>query len=443
MNYVIIGGDAAGMSAAMQIIRNDSDAKVTTLEKGGIYSYGQCGLPYTISRVIPSTEKLIARSVETFRDKYGINAQIYHEVQNVIPEEKVVQGINSHTGETFAYEYDKLLIASGASPVVPKWKGVDLKRVFTLKTIPDANSILEELDDNINNVTVIGGGYIGLEMAENFKMLGKNVRMIQRGSQLGSIFDEDMAELIHEEAIKHGIELNTNENVLSLNGDKFVESVQTDRGEYDTDLVLIAIGARPNTTFVKDTGLAFGVKGAIQINRYMQTNIEDVYAAGDCAVQYHMVKGQDDYIPLGTTANKQGRLAGLNMVGKSRTFAGVTGSSIIKFMDLSLGRTGLSEKEAHALKIPYETVKITTKHIAGYYPGADPIHIKLVYRSDNHLLLGGQLIGKAGVDKRVDVLATGLYNRMSVNELEDLDLCYAPPFNGAWDPIQQAARRVR
>ncbi|MEK3886412.1 CoA-disulfide reductase [Bacillus sp. FSL K6-3431] len=441
MKYIIIGGDAAGMSAAMQIVRNDKKAEIITLEKGGIYSYGQCGLPYTISGIIPSTDALIARSFDTFRNKYGINAKIYHEVNKVDPEKKIVYGINTLTSEKFKYTYDKLLIATGASPLIPDWKGRELERVHSLKTIPDAEKIIKNIQDDIKDVTIVGGGYIGLEMAESFKEIGKHVRIIQRGQQLAKIFDEDMAFLIQKEAMKHEIDVLTNENVLALKGKQTVGSVQTDRNEYNTDLVLIAIGMKPNTGFLKDTGIILGVKDAIQVNRNMETNIKDIYAAGDCAVHYHIVKEMDDYIPLGTTANKQGRIAGLNMVGNQRSFAGVTGSSIIKFMDLSLGKTGLSEKEAHSLNIPFEIVKLETNNIAGYYPGGKPIHIKLVYRKDNHSLLGGQVIGEAGVDKRIDVLSTALFNRMTMRSLEDLDLCYAPPYNSTWDPIQQAARR--
>lgn len=442
MKYVIIGGDAAGMSAAMQIVKYEKDAKIVTLERGAIYSYGQCGLPYTISGLVPSTDDLIARSVETFRNKYGIDARTYHEVQTIDPKTKTVAGRDIQSGKIFRLSYDKLLIASGASPIVPDWKGIDLRGVYTLKTIPDANQILQNLRDDIQNVTIIGGGYIGIEMAESFRTLGKSVRLIARGTYVGKIFDPEMAQFIHEQAKKHQIELIVNENVTSIEGDRSVEAIRTDRSLYKTDLVLISAGVKPNTSFIQETGITSGIKGAIQTDRYMETNVKDIYAAGDCTLQYHMVKGQDDYIPLGTTANKQGRIAGLNMVGKPREFRGVTGTSIIKFMDLSLGKTGLSEQEAQKLHIPYEAVKIEAQDIARYYPEARPIHIKLIYRSDNYRLLGGQIIGEKGVDKRLDVLSTALFNQMTVRELEDLDLSYAPPYNGSWDPIQRAARKA-
>jgi|SRR5690625_5289 len=442
MRYVIIGGDAAGMSAAMQLRKFDSNAEVITLEKGTIYSYGQCGLPYVISELIPSTDHLIARSPETFRQKYNIDARTNHDVHQINPKSKTVSGQHTISKETFKITYDKLLIASGASPTSPNWEGVNLSGVHMLKTIPDAHKMMDDLHEDIQNVTVIGGGYIGLEMAESFRMLGKKVSLIHRSPFVGKIFDSDMAQYIHDEAIKHDIELVVNESVTDLNGKDAVTSVETDQSTYSTDLVVISTGIDPNTAFIKDTGINTGIKGAIKTNHYMETNIKDIYAAGDCALQYHLVKEQDDYIPLGTTANKQGRIAGMNMAGHPRKFQGITGSSIIKFMDLSLGKTGLSENEAERLNIPYKSVKIKATDIAGYYPNAQPIHIKLVYQKDNRRLLGGQIIGEKGVDKRVDVLATALFNKMKVDDIEDLDLSYAPPYNGAWDPIQRAARRA-
>ena len=443
MNYVIIGGDAAGMSAAMQIIRNDKEAKVVTLEKGEIYSYAQCGLPYVISGVIASTEKLIARDISTFRDKYGIDAKTHHEVTKIDTENKIVHGIHTSENEAFQYKYDRLLIATGVRPVMPDWEGNNLQGVHLLKTIPDAHRILETLQEqNVEQVTIIGGGAIGLEMAETFGELGKKVRMIERNEHIGTIYDADMAAYIHEEAAKYNIEILTNENVKAFKGKEKVEFVETDKGTYKTDLILVSVGVQPNTEFVNGTAIRTNKKGAIEVNAYMQTNVEDIYAAGDCATHYHIIKETHDHIPIGTTANKQGRLAGLNMIDKRRAFKGTLGTSIIKFMRLILARTGLSEKEASGLKIPYKTVKVDTTSMAGYYPNATPLYVKLVYRSDTKQLLGGQVIGEEGVDKRIDVIAMALFHKMSIHDLEDVDLSYAPPYNSVWDPVQQAARRA-
>jgi NADPH-dependent 2,4-dienoyl-CoA reductase/sulfur reductase-like enzyme len=443
MKYCIIGGDAAGMSAAMQIVRNTKNADITVLEKGGIYSYGQCGLPYVIGRLIPSTEKLIARSIDTFRDEYGMDARTFHEATAVDTASKIVSGIHTKTGESFEVPYDKLLIATGVRPVIPKeWTGAHLRGIYCLKTIPDAEALMAGLKKDVQNVTIIGGGYIGLEMAENVKKLGKNVRIIQRGKQIGSIFDEDMAAHIHEEVHKHGIELCVEEEVFGFKGDDHVQFVKTAKKDYPTDLVIVAVGVTPNTDFLSDSGISMNDQGVIIVNEHMETSIKDVYAAGDCATHYHRVKKVNDHIPLGTTANKQGRIAGLNMCGKTKSFKGIVGSSIIQFMDLTLGKTGLSNKEAEKLKFPFDEIKITAKNHAGYYPDAKKLEIKLTYHKDSKKLLGGQIIGAEGVDKRIDVLATALYHEMTVEELEDLDLSYAPPYNGSWDPIQQAARRL-
>lgn len=441
MKYVIIGGDAAGMSAAMQIVRNDQEAEVITFEKGEIYSYGQCGLPYVIGGKVPSTNDLIVRSVDTFREKYGINAYTHTEVKKVDEKEKKVYGIHTKTGEGFSHSYDKLLIATGASPNQPDWPGVELGHVHLLKTIPDAKKIQESLQDEIQNVTIVGGGYIGLEMAENFLQLGKRVRIIQREGQLASLFDEDMATHIHEKAKRKGIELCLEEEVEALIGEENVREIHTNKGTYETDLVLLATGVHPNTRFLEGSGVKVGIKGAIEVNAYMETNVKDIYAAGDCALHYHRIKQKNDYVPLGTTANKQGRIAGLNMLEKGVPFQGIVGSSIIQFFELTLGRTGLTEKEAKELHFPYEVIAFQSKSHAGYYPQAEDLYLKLLYRKDSGMLLGGQIIGKQGVDKRIDVLATALYHKMTVHELEDLDLSYAPPYNSVWDPIQQAVKR--
>lgn len=443
MKFIIIGGDAAGMSAAMQIVRNSSEHQITVLEMGEVYSYGQCGLPYVISNKIDSTDKLIARTQFEFKEKYGIDARILHEVRQVDTRNKQVNGINHANGEKFNLSYDRLLIATGVSPVIPEWDGAQLSGVFTLKTIPDAKQIMESLQSNVKNVTVIGGGYIGLEMAESFVELGKKVTIIERNEQLAKIFDAEMAELIHEEAKNHNIVLRMGESVEAFLGKEHIEYVKTDKGEIETDLVLIAIGVRPNTSFLNKTGIMTSVNGAIQVNAYMQTNIEDIYAAGDCATQYHRIKEKDDHIALGTHANKQGQIAGLNMINIPKTFKGVVGTSIIKFFRLSLGRTGLSEREAKLLNIPYQTVTIKTSDIAGYYPNAKKMTLKLVVHNESHKILGGQIIGEKGIDKRIDVLATALFHSMTTEQLLDLDLAYAPPYNGVWDPLQQAARKIK
>lgn len=440
MHYVIIGGDAAGMSAAMEIVRNDPDAQITTLEKGHIYSYGQCGLPYVVGKHVPSSTDVIARSVEMFRSKYGIDAKTGYKVTKVDHINKTVSGEILQTKENFILNYDRLLIATGATPVIPKWDGGHLLGIHTIKTIPNTEAIISDLE-NVQQVTIIGGGYIGLEMAENFVGIGKKVRIIQRSNQLAGIFDNDVASFIHEHAKGNNIEVLLNEEVQSLKGVNRVNTVITDKGSYPTDLVLVAVGVKPTTEFLKGTGIEMQLNGAVVVNNHLETNLDSIYAAGDCATHFHRIKELNDYIPLGTTANKQGRIAGLNMIGQRTEFKGIVGTSIMKFFNLALGKTGLSEKEAKKLGISYEVHVQESTDIAGYYPGKETMHIKLIYSVGDQQLLGGQIIGGNGVDKRIDVLATALYHQMTFSELLDLDLAYAPPFNGVWDPLQQLAKR--
>ncbi|MFQ3545110.1 FAD-dependent oxidoreductase [Halobacillus rhizosphaerae] len=444
MKVVIIGGDAAGMSAAMQIVRNSEDQEhnIITLERGEIYSYGQCGLPYVLSGNVDSTDDLIARNPETFRNKYGIDSRILHEVTRVDCDHRVVYGVNHKTGKDFEESYDRLLIATGADPVFPPWEGRNLKGIHTLKTIPDLKGIMDNMDPSVERVTIVGGGYIGLEMAEAFVKQNKQVQMIDRGTQVAKIFDEDMGKFIHEEAERHGVKLTLGESVEGFGGTDHVQTITTDQGNYDTDLVLVAVGVAPNTAFLEGTGVYTSYHGAIEVNAFMETSILDIYAAGDCATQFHRIKQQNDYVPLGTHANKQGQIAGLSIVNIRKPYKGMVGTSILKFFDLTLGRTGISSREAEQDHFPIKTVTLNSTHAAGYYSKDDPMTLKLLYHEEKRTLLGGQIIGKAGVDKRIDVLATALYHEMTIDDLVDLDLSYSPPYNSVWDPIQQAARRA-
>ncbi|MEK5330403.1 MULTISPECIES: FAD-dependent oxidoreductase [unclassified Lysinibacillus] len=439
MKFVIIGGDAAGMSAAMEIYRNVPGAEITSLERGFIYSYGQCGLPYVVDGRISSTKRLIARDVETFRDKYGIDARVGHEVEHIDVENQLVVGTQA-SGEPFEIAYDKLLIATGADPIIPVQKGADLAGIHKVKTIPELEDLLADLTPNIEQVTILGGGYIGLEMAETIRACNKKVRLIQRGNQVANILDEELVKHVHEEAKKQGIELLLNTNAEAFEGTTRVERIKTDKGTLDTDLVIVASGIKPNTQFLDGTNIVLAKNGAIVVNRHLETSVENIYAAGDCATHFHIVKERLDYVPLGTTANKQGRLAGLNMSGKFAPFRGIVGTSILKFFDLTIATTGINERTAKELGFEYEAYKISARHIAGYYPGAQRMFIKIVVRKRDQQLLGAQIVGPAGVDKRIDVFATALYNKMTLPDLLDLDLAYAPPFNGVWDPLQQAAR---
>ncbi|MCD8510928.1 MAG: FAD-dependent oxidoreductase [Bacillus sp. (in: Bacteria)] len=441
MKVLIIGGDAAGMSAAMQIVRNRKDAEITVLEKGYYYSYGQCGLPYYIGGLIDSTDKLIARSRDTFQEKFGIDARVGNEVQTIDTDEQMVSGVDHNTGKTFQLKYDKCLIATGASPIFPKdWKGADLQGIHVLKTIPDAEKIVEDMKEDVLSVTVIGGGYIGLELAENLVERGRKVQIIE-GKRLGNMYDEEISSQIHKKAETKGISVSVGEFVEGFQGVEKVEAVVTDKGIHRSDMVIVAIGVKPNSQFAGKAGISLHSSGAILVNSAMETSVPNIYAAGDCATQYHRLKMRDDYIPLGTHANKQGQVAGSNIAGLSKNFQGIIGTSIVKFFDVTIGRTGLSEQEAKSLSIPYDTIEFTARPHSGYFPDSDELFMKLLRHKETDGFLGVQIIGKTGVDKRIDVAATALYHEMKVSDLTNLDLSYSPPYNGVWDPLQQAARR--
>lgn len=439
--FLIIGGDAAGMSAATQIRRLNPDAEIFAFEKGSTLSYAQCGLPYYIAGVVPEAKELIARTPEQFKEKYGIHVYIRHEVIKIDPQDRSILVRNLDEGVEERFPYDSLLIATGGHAIFPNWEGRDLKGVFPLKDIEDAYRIKSWLNqEKVERVVIIGGGYIGLEMAEAFHLLKKEVTVIDLAPQLAGTFDPDMAVFAKEELEKHGMTVALEEEVLSLEGEEGrVRGVRTKGGFYPADLVLVAIGILPNSYLAKEAGIELGIKGAIRVNERMETSIPDIYAAGDCAVQYHRIKEREDYIPLGTTANKQGRIAGTNMGGGEAYFAGVVGTAIMKVVDISMGRTGLNEKEAAGLEIPYAVVSIRSRDHAHYYPDAQRLHLKLLYHQENRKLLGAQIVGRHGVDKRIDVLATALFHGMRIDDLQALDLSYAPPFNSVWDPVQQAS----
>lgn len=440
MKYVIIGGDAAGMSAAMEIYRNDPEAEITTIERGMDYSYGQCGLPYVINGQVESTEEVISKKPEVFQQKYKMDTRVLHTVTAIDPERQVVSGVLTNTEQSFSISYDKLLIATGADSKKMKLEGRELKGIRSLKDIPDTNAIIEEIQ-KIEQVTIIGGGYIGLEVAEVLNSLGKKVRILTHGPQIASFLDSEMAKFIQDKAIENKIEIVYNEKLIRYKGEDWVTGIQTAETIYPTDYIIEAVGVSPNTTFLNNTGIQLAKNGAIHVNRHMETTLKNVYAAGDCATHFNRMKQSEDYIPLGTTANKQGRIAGLNMVGIKDEFAGIVGSSILKFFDLSIGKTGLNEKEVKKQQLQYETFTQELNNIASYYPDGTPMTVKMIWEKDSTRVLGIQIIGGSGVDKRIDVGATALYHQMKLRDLLDLDLSYAPPFNSVWDPLQKIAKR--
>jgi NADPH-dependent 2,4-dienoyl-CoA reductase/sulfur reductase-like enzyme len=444
VKIIIIGGVAAGMSAASKIRRLNEGAEVTVYEKGRFLSYGACGLPYYISGDSDDYRKLIARTEEQFA-KMGIRAFTRHEVVKVVPSAKQVMVKNLDTGKVFLDRYDRLMIATGSRPVVPPVKGRDLAGVHVLKSLEDGIALRKAArDPAVRDVAIIGGGYIGIETAEAMVQLGKRVRIIEMGDRILRTFEPEMTALAEKELADNGVNLHLSERVEEITGTGGKASgVRTDKGAYPADLVLMAAGMRPATDFLRGTGLMMADNGAIIIDREMRTSLPDIYAAGDCAVVYSRVAEENTYIPLGTTANKMGRLAGVNLLGGREKFIGTLGSAAVKVFGLEMARTGLSEEEAKKLAVDYGTVVVTASDHPAYYPDPTDIVLKLIYEKKTGVLLGAQGVGRKGVVLRIDVFAVAIHNRMTAQEMGMVDLCYAPPFAGVWDAVHIACNAVK
>lgn len=439
MKIIIIGGTAAGMSAAAKVKRLQPEYDVLVFEKTPVVSLGACGLPYYVGDFFNDTERLIARTPEAFR-KTGVELFTEHEVTDVDIEKQVVTVLNLTTGQTHQESYDQLMVASGASPILPPIKNLELKGVHTLKTLQDGQDIKQlATNEQVKEVVIVGAGFIGLELAEAMHRLGKHVRIIQLDNRvIPDAFDTEVTAIMEEELINQGIQLNLDEFVTELQGRDTVQQVITNKGVYPADLIIIATGVKPNTQFLPLDSFDTLGNGALVIDEFGKTSQPNIYSAGDCASVYHRVRKENVFIPLATTANKLGRLVGENLAGKELTFQGTLGSSAVQVMSLEAGRTGITEKEAIDLGVPYKTVWIHDKNQTDYYPGQSPIHVKLVYHAETKVLLGGQIIGAKGAVLRVDVLATAIQKEMTTDELGMLDLCYAPPFARTWDVLNVA-----
>ncbi|MGL5054698.1 MAG: CoA-disulfide reductase [Fusobacteriaceae bacterium] len=442
MKIIIIGGVAAGMSAAAKASRLNKDAKITVYEKTDIVSWGACGLPYFVGDFYSSPDNMIARRPEDFV-KAGMDLRINHEILSVNPDKKVITVKNLKNGEIFEDTYDKLMVATGAHAIIPPIKNVALENVSTLKEFADGINLKKiAMDEKIQNIVIIGAGYIGLETVEAMAHLGKkSIRNIQLSSRiLIESFDEEITDVLQEEIKTHkDVSLHLNEIVLEfkdINGK--ISEIITDKGVYPCDLAIIATGIRPNTAFLKDTGIKMLPNGALIIDEHGKTSIDSIYSAGDCATVYHSVMKENVYIPLATTANKIGRVVGENLAGVETSFKGTIGSACVKVMDMEAGRTGITENDAKKMGIDYKTVFIKDKNQTNYYPGQTDIWVKLIYDAQTRVLLGGQIAGKKGAVLRVDTLATAITCKMTVDDLGMLDLCYSPPFARTWDVMNVA-----
>jgi CoA-disulfide reductase len=445
MKIIIIGGVAAGMSAAAKAKRLAKDSEITVYEKTDVVSWGACGLPYYVGGFFDNPKTMIARSAEKFIES-GIDMKIKHEVLSVDPSSKKIKVKNLKNGDVFEDSYDKIMIATGASAIIPPIKNVKLNNVFTLKDFQDGTDLKEAVaKDENKNIVIIGAGYIGIEAMEAMVHLGKNVRVIQLDDRLlPESFDKEITDIMEEEIRSHkNIDLNLDEIVKELDGENKVERVITNKGCYKSDIVIIATGVRPNTQFIKETGIKMLPNGAIIIDDHGKSSIDDIYSAGDCATVPHRVKRENVYIPLATTANKIGRTIGENLAGKDSSFFGTLGSAAVKVLDLEAGRTGISEADAQNMKLDYSTVFIKDKNQTGYYPGQENIYIKIIYEKNSKIILGGQIVGKKGAVLRIDVLATAIHNKMTTEDLGMLDLCYAPPFARTWDALNVAGNAAK
>lgn len=441
---VIIGGDAAGMSAASKVRREQPEREILVFERSKYTSYSACGIPYYISEIVETYKELIVRSPEEFQDKYNIQVKTQHEIIAVDTDNKKVKVVNLENGIEFWESFDQLLIATGGKAYCPDVEGHDADGIFGIATLKSGIKLENYLDAHKpKTAVIIGGGYIGLEMAEALLVRGLKVSLINRAPQVMNTLDPDMGKIVSEAVVNLGVTLYSGEELKYFKTvNNKVVAVVTEKRELETDIVILGMGSSPNTTFLKDSKIALGIKDAIRVNALMQTNIEDVWAAGDCTETLHLISRQHVYIALGTIANKTGLVAGSTIAGEKISFPGVVGTAVCKVCKYEVARTGLLEKDLVKLKIEYVTAITKSKTRAGYYPGAKDIKVKLLAEKNSGRLLGAQIIGEEGAAKRIDVLATALTYNLTLQNIIDLDLSYAPPFSPVWDPVQTAARKL-
>lgn len=439
MKVVIIGGVAAGMSAAAKFKRLSPNDDVVVYEKGDIVSFGACGLPYYVGGFFDDSREMIARTPEQFKES-GVEIHIKHEVIDVDFSNKKLKVKNLNTNEILEENYDKLMIASGARAIIPPIKNINLENVVTLKSMEDGNKLRDLMaNEDYKKVAIIGAGFIGLEAVEAAKHKGKEVTVIQLQDRvLQEVFDKDITELLEEELRDNDVNLLLSETVVELIGDGRVSKVKTNKREIDADIVILATGVKPNTDFLKSDEIKMLKNGALVVDSYGRTSVEDVYSAGDCATINNLITGKESYVPLATGANKLGRIVGENLAGQNNSFQGSMASSCIKVMNMEAARTGLSEKEVKELGFDYKTKFITDMNQTSYYPGRERIYIKLIYDAHTKVIYGGQVAGYKDAVQRCNVIAACIYAKMTTDQLGMLDLCYSPPFARTWDALNVA-----
>lgn len=445
MKIVIIGGVAAGAKAAAKSRRLLPDAEIDIFTQDTHVSYSACGLPYYIEGNFEDWRKLIIRSVEEF-EKNNIHVHLQNRVTKILPTDKKIVVRNLNTNELKFINYDKLVIATGSAPKLNDFSNLNLKNIFTLRTLEDG-VIIRETMEKVHNITIIGGGYISIELLEAFVKNGKNVVLIEKMPYILSVFDEDISSLIQNyilENCDNRVKLITDDIVNEFIGEEEVKGILTAKGSgFETEMVIICAGVRPVVDIAEDAGIALGITGAIKVNSRMETSIPDIYACGDCTEKINIISNTPVWIPLGSTANKEGRVAAVNLCGGSEDFEGILGSAVTRYMDLNISMTGLSEKLAQ--KLGYDTVSVivTKKDKAGYMPEVENITLKLIADRRSHRILGAQAIGCGDADKKINSISIGLTNRVTVENLLDVDFTYAPPFSTSVDIVHSAARMLK
>ena len=440
MKVIIVGGVAGGATVAARIRRLDEQAQITVFERSRYISYANCGLPYYIGDVITDPEELTLQTPESFWERFRVDMRVRHEVIAIHPDRKTVSVKDLETGREFEESYDKLILSPGAKPTQPRLPGLGLDQLFTLRTVEDTFRIKEYIDmHQPKSVILAGGGFIGLEVAENLRELGMDVTIVQRPRQLMNPFDAEMASFIHNEMRKHGVRLELGYTVEGFEEkDGGVDVLLKDRAPLHADMVILAIGVTPDTALAKEAGLELGIKGSIIVNDRMETSIPDIYAAGDAVQVKHYVTGEDALISLAGPANKQGRIIADNICGGDSRYRGSQGSSVVKVFDMTAAATGINETNARKAGLDVDKVILSPMSHAGYYPGGRLMTMKVVFEKETYRLLGAQIIGYEGVDKRIDVLATAIHAGLKATQLKDLDLAYAPPYSSAKDPVNMA-----
>lgn len=432
MKTIIIGGVAGGASAAARLRRLDETCEIVILERGNFISFANCGLPYYIGGAITDKNNLTLQTPESFRKRFNIDVRVNNEAVKISPEEKTVTVKNLKSGEIYTESYDNLILSPGAEPIKPNIEGIDSNTVFTLRNIPDTLKIKEYIEKSKpKSAVVIGGGYIGVEMAENLKEAGLDVSVVELADHLIAPLDFDMAADVHRYIKSKEIKLYLNNGVKAIDGN----TVILQNGTIDAEMIIMSVGVRPETSLAKDCGIEVNRRGSIIVDRHMKTNIQNIYAVGDAVEAEDFITKSPAFIPLAGPANKQGRIAADNICGINSEYTGTQGSAVLKLFDMTVATTGINEKSASSAGIDYDKTYIYSGSHASYYPGASNMSIKALWDKKTLKIIGAQIVGFDGVDKRMDVLASSIRFGAKITDLTNLELCYAPPFGSAKDPV--------